>query len=550
MSQDDETGLQTLLLGLDGACTPVLDPLFAEGRLPALRSVFERAAVGPLRSQVPPWTPSAWPSLYTGVNPGRHGVFDFMYFEGYDWDIVDRSRVEEWALWELLSQHGHRSVVVNVPVTSPPEAFDGALIPGYVGPESPPCHPEGLLDEVREAIDAGDYRVYAPDVETDAERVEWYERLVTMRGQAFRYLVDRFDPSFGFLQFQQCDTVFHELPEDEAAIRRVFEAIDREVAAVLEACDPETVVVASDHGIGPYEGYEFRVNEYLRAHGYVESRKGGEGMPSWASISRKRIRVGEAGGERDRSTTERVAALAASVGVTSQRLKAVFDRLGLTPLVLRVAPADAVRAATEQVDFARSTAYMRSRTELGVRLNVAGREPSGVVPPGEYETVRDEVIEVLGAARTPEGEPVFESVAPREVWFDGPHTEDAVDVVTVPTDFDHYLSASLRGDHFDAPTESWNHKRDGVVALAGAGIDTGRAVVDAHLFDVAPTVLATLGVPPSDRMEGRVLPQVDAVPSASYPRFTSTTGDRESGDDAAIEARLADLGYLETTHDA
>nr|WP_240009219.1 alkaline phosphatase family protein [Halobaculum rubrum] len=109
----------------------MLDPLRADGVLPTLGSLFDRFAVGDLESQLPPWSPSAWPSLYTGVNPGNHGVFDLISFDGYDWDLVDRGDVHEHAIWELLDQRGLRSVEVNVQVTDPPRPIDGALVPGW-----------------------------------------------------------------------------------------------------------------------------------------------------------------------------------------------------------------------------------------------------------------------------------------------------------------------------------------------------------------------------------------------------------------------------------
>ena len=66
--------MQTLLIGIDAGCRSVLEPLFEEDALPHLASIFDEGSSGPLESQLPPWTPSAWPSLYTGVNPGKHGV--------------------------------------------------------------------------------------------------------------------------------------------------------------------------------------------------------------------------------------------------------------------------------------------------------------------------------------------------------------------------------------------------------------------------------------------------------------------------------------------
>ncbi|MFC6724177.1 alkaline phosphatase family protein, partial [Halobium palmae] len=314
--------METLLIGLDAACESVLDPLVEEGRLPNLERLLDDGVSGPLESQIPPWTPSAWPSLYTGVNPGKHGVFSFLKFDGYDWDVVNATDVRERTLWEILDEHGKSSVVVNAPVTSPPPAVDGAIVPGYTAPEDPDCHPEGLLDEVREAI--GDYRVYARDhEETSRGYVDAYRELIGMRGEAFRYLARTRDPDFGFVQFQQTDTVFHERPDDDEVVAAVYEAVDEQIGEILAECDPDTVIVASDHGIGEYEGYEFRMNDYLRERGYVETAKGGEGMPTWSTIADDSLKQGKQGktdddGDDGPSAAERALALGASVGLTSQ----------------------------------------------------------------------------------------------------------------------------------------------------------------------------------------------------------------------------------------
>ncbi|MEA5389558.1 alkaline phosphatase family protein [Haloarculaceae archaeon H-GB11] len=541
----DSTGMQTLLLGLDAACDTVLEPVFDRGVAPTLESLLADAETAPLTSQMPPWTPSAWPSLYTGVNPGKHGSFGFLTFDGYDYDVVDATEVRELALWELLDEHDKSSVVVNVPVTHPPGEFDGALIPGYVAPEDPPCHPDGILDDVEDEI--GDYRVYAPphDELTDDEREQWYRRLTHMRGETFRYLADRFDPEFGFLQFQQIDTVFHEYPGDWDTAASVYEAVDEEVRKTLESCDPDTVVVASDHGMGEYTGVEFRVNDYLADHGFVTSTAGEGGMPSWSTIARNRHFNGD-----DEETTDdgpdllqRGLSLAAKVGLTSQRIGAVLEAAGLKEFVLDRVSVDAVRAASEQVDFPASTAFMRSRVECGVRLNVEGRDPNGVVPAAERDRVRDEVIESLRAATTPAGDPIFEEVAPREAYFDGPYVEEAADILVVPTAWDHYLSAQYHEEPFDDPSPCFNHKRDGIVALGGDAVDRSATLDRAHLYDVAPTVLATLGVPVSDRMDGERLPLVPDVPEREYPEYDGEQDGMDTTD--AVEDQLSHLGYIE-----
>ncbi len=543
MSDTDPDGLRTLLIGLDGVCLPVLEPLIDEGVVPHIAALCDESAVAPLESQLPPWTPSAWPSLYTGKNPGKHGVYDFLTFDGYDWDVVNRSTVKARAIWELLSICGYESLVVNVPVTHPPRPFDGTLVPGYMAPEDPDCHPEGTWDELVEELDG--YQLYADashSESTRAERVDSYRELIRMRGAAFRYLLADREPDFGFLQFQQTDTVFHEYPEDREVVRAVYGAVDREIGAIREACEPDITLLVSDHGLGPIEGREFRCNEFLRDREYVETAAGEGGMPSWASLADTQLRTDDAESDAERSVAEHGSQLAASVGITSQRIAALLERLGIKEQVADLVPTDVIRAGTERVDFAASTAYMRSRTEMGVRLNVEGREPEGVVSPESYESVRAELIEALSAVRTPSGRPCFEQVLPREAVFDGPYVEAAPDILTVPAAFDHYLSASLRGEWFAEPSEPWEHKREGVVVAAGDGIDP-RTDIDGHIFDIAPTVLATFGLAVDATMDGDPLPIVQPTGRTEYPAFEPTA--TVETNDEAVEQRLTDLGYLE-----
>ncbi|MFB6138948.1 MAG: alkaline phosphatase family protein [Halosimplex sp.] len=546
--------MNTLLIGVDAACRPVLDRLPERSAVSTLDELAERGVAAPLESAVPPWTASAWPSLYTGTNPGKHGVFGFLRFDGYDWDVVNATDLRAYPLWELADRAGLSSVVVNAPVTHPPRAFDGALVPGYVAPEDPACHPADALETVRDDVE--DYRLYTEGDLTRETAADSYRDIVRSRGAAFRALADAHDPDFGFVQFQQTDTVCHEFPGDEELLGAVYGAVDDEVAATLEACDPDTVIVASDHGIGPYEGYEFRVNEFLREEGYLRATTDGSGMPSWVSVREGRLREGrddEADGERaavDGGGDDRVAGavesavgLAARAGLTTERAARALDAVGLTEPVSRVVPDGVQRAGSERVDFANSAAYMRDPIELGVRINLAGRDPAGVVDPDEYESVRRELIAALEGVRTPDGDPVFSEVAPREAYFAGPEAERAVDVVTIPAGFDHALVAQLYGDRFGQPSEPWNHKRTGLLIAAGEAVDADAGAGDPHLFDVAPTVCSALGVPRSARMDGAALPFVEPTDERRYP--TRDRRERVGTEDEGVTETLADLGYIE-----
>lgn len=69
---------KTVILGFDGADAKLTEQWMNEGKLPNLAKLREQGTFAPLRSTIPSQTPVAWSTFATGLNPGRHGVFDFL----------------------------------------------------------------------------------------------------------------------------------------------------------------------------------------------------------------------------------------------------------------------------------------------------------------------------------------------------------------------------------------------------------------------------------------------------------------------------------------
>ena len=80
---DADTIPRVVVLGFDGVDPKILEEYVAAGDMPACKALRERGGVHLLESEIPPESPVAWASLLTGVNPGRHGIFDFVAREGY-----------------------------------------------------------------------------------------------------------------------------------------------------------------------------------------------------------------------------------------------------------------------------------------------------------------------------------------------------------------------------------------------------------------------------------------------------------------------------------
>ncbi|MFC6938881.1 alkaline phosphatase family protein [Salinirubellus sp. GCM10025818] len=122
-------------------------------------------------------------------------------------------------------------------------------------------------------------------------------------------------------------------------------------------------------------------------------------------------------------------------------------------------------------------------------INLEGREPRGVVPQEEYEETRAELKSALESLEGPDGNPVADRVVTREEAFRGDHDDIAPDLVVVPNHgFD--LKAGFKGDEdvFGVGPRNGMHSFDN----ASLFIDDDARVVDADLFDIAPTLLDLL----------------------------------------------------------
>jgi predicted AlkP superfamily phosphohydrolase/phosphomutase len=158
----EEDLTRVLVIGLDGVPLELIRSWAQDGKLPVLKSVMDEGVVGPLRSTIPPISAPAWSSFMTGKNPGKTGIYDFLYRRNgsYGFSPNDASRRDGRSLWNILSAENKRVGVLNVPMSYPVEPVNGFMISGWMTPYMAQdfVYPPHLLGELEAEV--GHYRIY------------------------------------------------------------------------------------------------------------------------------------------------------------------------------------------------------------------------------------------------------------------------------------------------------------------------------------------------------------------------------------------------------
>lgn len=552
---------KVLVIGLDGATFDLLKPWMAEGHMPTLKKLMDTGASGELESTFPPLTAAAWVSFATGVNPGKHGLFDFVFPRNgsYDVLIANPKLREAEPMWIIASRHDKKVAIISVPMTYPPEPVNGLMISCFMtpSPRSEYTYPRELKHElikqgfhfetaISEKHRSGDIGKFLAEVALSTQkRVETVLHL--MRTQSWDL--------FTFV-FQSTDLLQHELwrlidsthprhSESEAAQylerwKQFYDQLDAYLAQLIEAAGPDTnVIIMSDHGFGRVT-HLFYVNNWLLEHGYMALKPG-----LWHRLKLLSFRLGW--------TPMHVFKLLTYLHLAWLRQGFRFGQ--------KYGSAKKVFFSFDDIDWSHTRAF--SFGNFGqIYLNVKGRQQRGIVAPGvEYERLCDEIAQGLMAYVDPmTGKPFIERVIRKEEIYKGQHYDDAPDLIALSRNLE-YVSFGTTDFGSNRVTDkifgmTGYHRMNGIVVMNGPDVQAGAQPKDAAIVDLAPTILYMLGVPVPDSMDGRVLREVFNEKYLNEQKdlrgFENLEGLDQNGSSDAytdeeeemVQERLRALGYL------
>ncbi len=281
---------RVLLLGWDAADWQIIHPLIDRGEMPVLQSLIEGGTSGRISTLQPVISPILWNSIATGKLADKHDILGFTEPtpDGSGARPVSSTSRRAKALWNILSQRGLRSGVVNWFASYPAEHIAGEVFSNLFvdafqpGAAQRPLDPQAVyppdLTEVAQAFRVGMEQITAeqmlpffPDrVPTDPAdaRPRMLARLLAeaatvqnaatyfAAGEEWDFLAVYLDTvdhaGHGFMEYHP-PAMSHVTEEDAASygyvIRGVYRFHDMMLGRLLEVAGPDTtVLLVSDHG--------------------------------------------------------------------------------------------------------------------------------------------------------------------------------------------------------------------------------------------------------------------------------------------------------------
>ncbi|HKY31898.1 MAG TPA: alkaline phosphatase family protein [Candidatus Polarisedimenticolia bacterium] len=471
-------GRRLVVVAADGAGWPTLSPMMARGELPRLAALYARGSAGTLEAERPLSAAAVWTTAATGRPPAVHGiVFDVVRRPGtVELAPVTADRRRSPALWSIASQRGATVGVAGWPATFPAEEVRGFLLADGEGvPQGRgTMHPPGALapggesgeDLPLPAAGAEAARFGGPLEEAVREDLRQLSRAMT--------LMRVHQPDIMMLRFRSFDAAAHRHWQHH---------------------DPRMRELARVRGAAPAGEEQRRLAEAVPA--------ACRWLDAWIGLLEERL------------PEDATLLIASGFSIRGAGMRD-FLHLDVNRLLERLGW---LAREGEAIDWSRTRLFAlddAGRTPRALHLNVAGREPAGIVARAGAPSAAREAAAMLSGLRTESGEPLFAWARAAEPALPGDPDVEAAENLSI--DPAAWIAAGGKrvqvsqlfrryGDLYAA------HDPSGILLAAGKGIARGSSGWKAAATDLAPTVLALAGLSPDPGMAGRpIAAMLDPAP--------------------------------------
>lgn len=267
-------------VSVDGATFDVIDPLIEKGLLPNFKRMMSYGNHNRLKSSLPYHSACAFTSAYTGLNPGEHGVLSFYRANpsNYKEEPIFSYDIRYPMAWDMLNQHGKKSVVLQIPISQPTHKINGAMVAWNC------TFPESLRDEIKKELGCAAYTsLQRKDIGLDNYYENIYENF-NNHLKIMHHLIDNQEWDALFVNLIIVDHVCHyfwhgwdkehpanvvPLPDEyQNAVVQAYIDADNAIGDLLDKVGDAAIFLFSDHGFRRAAGV-IAINGILRNAGLL-----------------------------------------------------------------------------------------------------------------------------------------------------------------------------------------------------------------------------------------------------------------------------------------
>ncbi|MGE5632560.1 MAG: alkaline phosphatase family protein [Caulobacteraceae bacterium] len=270
---------RTFVLGIDGLPYSWVSSKLSDVWMPNLFKLCKQGSIKRISSVIPTISSVAWTSYATGENPGEHNIYGFVDRcpNPLKMSIPTSRDRKRKTIWDRLSAQGMKVIVINVPLTYPPEAVNGKMVSCFLCTNlEKGTFPRDFYKYLR----SKGYVIDADTWKAKDSRKEFLDELFTIMKKRFEITFDlmvKEDWDFFQLHIMETDRLFHFFWDDimsnsclSERVDEFFRELDLHIGELLERLPHYTrLIILSDHGFCGIK-YECNLNIWLQQQGFLK----------------------------------------------------------------------------------------------------------------------------------------------------------------------------------------------------------------------------------------------------------------------------------------
>ena len=484
---------KVVFLGIDGATLNVVKPLIKSGDLPNFKRLLKSKYLKKLKSTYPPSSPPAWNSIFTGVAPGKHGIYDFVKrkHDSYFIEPVFSEDRKAPFIWEIPAMKKKKTIALSIPFAYPPRKLNGIMTTGLGTPSKEseftyPAHFKKCILEKYPDFDI-DFEEHFFDFHNESEKA--LNKIYRVTVAQFELAKDLFlNRKWDFLTvvFRSTDVIQHYFFNNKKIIKKYYQQMDDAIGWFIDNIDKDTyLIAASDHGFREVKT-KFLINNWLRKEGYLNLQE--------SNKKKSLIKIIDAG------MIERI--------LFKLGFKQLIWLIKRSPFLEFFAKHFLKSARTNyffNIDWENTKFYFLSSF---LYANQESREPNGVVSEKEKKKLLLELKRKL-LNISYQGKPAIKKIVlSEEVYVDS--TEHTPDMVIIPNDKIFISGEVNHASQFFQKELNRNgeHAMDGLISVYHKNPKKLKGFIskkNLNLYDIAPSVLKILKVKTKSSFDGNPL---------------------------------------------